>query len=165
MKHLLVLALLSAALFLGAAEKNLLPAKSAIYGKKSANCETVIQKNGQIDCFVKNKALKGQNAAGVIYPVKFATPIQGALTFGAESKAEKVTGNAPNNYCIYLDLTYTDGTRLYGQIASFKTGTHNWEKVTKTIKLAKPVKSISYYVLFRNVEGKASFRNPFLYNK
>ena len=88
-----------------------------------------------------------------------------SLTFGAESKAEKVTGNAPNNYCVYLDLTFTDKTRLFGQIASFKTGTHDWEKASKTIKLAKPVKSISYYVLFRNVEGKASFRNAFLYNK
>ena len=165
MKHLLVLALLSAALFLGAAEKNLLPAKFSIYGKKSANSETVIQKNGQIDCFVKNKALKGDNSAGVVYSVKFATPIQGALTFGAESKAEKVVGIAPSNYCVYLDLTFADGTRQYGQIAAFKTGTHNWEKASKTIKLAKPVKTISYYVLFRNVEGKASFRNAFLYNK
>ena len=34
-----------------------------------------------------------------------------------------------------------------------------------TIKLAKPVKQISFYVLFRNVAGKASFRNVFLYNK
>ena len=165
MKHLLVLALLSAALFLGAAEKNLLPAKFSVYGKKSANSETVIQKNGQIDCFVKNKALKGENLSGVVYYVNFATPIKGSLTFGAESKAEKVTGNAPNNYCVYLDLTFTDKTRLFGQIASFKTGTHDWEKASKTIKLAKPVKSISYYVLFRNVEGKASFRNAFLYIK
>ena len=165
MKQLLVLALLSAALFLGAAEKNLLPAKAAVYGKKSTNSETVIQKNGQIDCFIKDKSLKGQNYAGVVYSVKFAAPVQGTLTFGAESKAEKVVGVAPNNYCVYLDLTYADNTRLYGQLVAFKTGTHDWEKVSKSIKLAKPVKSISYYVLFRNVEGKASFRNAFLYNK
>ena len=165
MKQLLVLALLSAALFLGAAEKNLLPEKFAAYGKKSENSETVIQKNGQVDCFIKNKALKGKNYTGVVYSVKFAAPVQGNLTFGAESKAEKVTGLAPNNYCVYLDLTYTDGTRLYGQLVAFKTGTHDWEKVSKTIKLAKPVKAISYYVLFRNMEGKASFRNAFLYNK
>ena len=33
------------------------------------------------------------------------------------------------------------------------------------VKLAKPVKGIGYYILFRNMAGKASFRAPFLYNK
>ena len=165
MKHLLVRALLSAALFLGAAEKNLLPAKFAIYGKKSDNCETIVQKNGQVDCFIKNKDVKDKNMTGCVYSVRFPKAVTGTLTFGAESKGEKVVGRVDGNYCIYLDLTYADGTRLYGQIVSFKNGTNDWNKVTRTIKLAKPVKSLSYYVLFRNVEGKASFRNAFLYNK
>ena len=41
---------------LGAAEKNLLPplAQMKVYGKKDANQSTVIQKNGLIDCQIKN---------------------------------------------------------------------------------------------------------------
>ncbi|MBR2874177.1 MAG: hypothetical protein IKB99_11825, partial [Lentisphaeria bacterium] len=108
---------------------------------------------------------KDKNMTGYVYSVRFAKAVTGTLTFGAESKGEKVVGRVDGNYCVYLDLTYADGTRLYGQIVSFKNGTNDWNKVTKTIKLAKPVKSLSYYVLFRNVEGKASFRNAFLYNK
>ena len=87
------------------------------------------------------------------------------MTFGVESKSEKVTGNVAYNYGVYVDLTYVDGKKLYSQTVIFPAGTKDWSKKSKTIKLAKPVKSLSYYVLFRNIQGKASFKNPFLYNK
>lgn len=162
MKKIFALALICAAVAVFAAEKNLAPTQWGIYGKNNANQNTVIRKDGQIDCQVKNA--KG-GMAGVSWGLNFKTPVKGTLTFGAESKAEKVTGSTPHNYCVYLDLTYTDGKRLYGQVANFNGGTHDWEKKSTTIKLAKPVKQISFYVLFRNVAGKASFRNVFLYNK
>ena len=162
MKKIFALALICAAMIAGAAEKNLAPAKWGIYGKQGAKQSTVIQKNGQIDCQVKDAK---DAMAGVVSGVEFTTPVKGTLIFGGESKAENVTGTVGHNYCVYLDLTYTDGKKLYGQVANFKGGTHDWEKSTQTIKLAKPVKSISFYVLFRNVSGKASFRNIFLYNK
>lgn len=156
------MALVCVAALLGAAEKNLIDGKWAIYGRKEAGQQTVIQKNGQIDCTV-TKSPKGMS--GVVTGLKFAKPLTGTITFGAESKAENVKGNPGSNYCIYLDLTFTDGKKLFGQIAPFKAGTYGWTKASKTIKLPKPVKSISYYVLFRNVTGKASFRNIYLYNK
>lgn len=163
MKKIVVMALVCAAALLGAAEKNLLSAKWNIYGKKIAGQQTVIQKNGQIDC---NVTLAKKGMAGVNQGLNFfKKPLTGTITFGAESKAENVKGNPSSNYCIYLDLTFTDGKRLYGQIAPFKAGTYGWTKSSKTIKLPKPVKSISYYVLFRNVTGKASFKNIYLYNK
>lgn len=165
MKHLLTLALCCAALLLGAAEQNLLSNKFSVYGKKNANAETVIRENGQIDCSIKDGKDKATALTGTVRQVKFATPATGTFVFGAESKAENVTGPTPNNYCVYMDIAFTDNTFLYGQKAHFKGGTHDWEKATATVKVTKPVKYISFYLLFRNVSGKASFRAPFLYKK
>ena len=163
MKKMIVMALVCAAAFLGAEEKNLIPSRSFIYGKPNANQSTVIQKNGQTDCSIAPKTVKG--VSGIYYSIPFPKPITGAITFGGESKAQNVIGSAAGNYCLYLDLTYADGKKLYGRSVSFKGGTHDWQKASHTIKLEKPVKHISFYVLFRNVTGKASFRNIYLYNK
>lgn len=163
MKKMILMALVCAAAFLGAAEKNLLPARAFVYGKPNDKQSTVINKDGQIDCAIAPKTVKG--ASGAFYNVIFPKPITGAITFGGESKAEKVTGAGGTNYCIYLDLTFADGKKLYGRSVSFKGGTHDWQKASRTIKLEKPVKQILFYVLFRNTTGKASFRNIYLYNK
>lgn len=161
MKKVFVMALVFAATLLGAAEKNLLPGKWKIYGKNTADQTTVIQKNGQIDCTVRNN----KGISGVVRYMTFAKPLTGSITFGAESKAENVKGATSCNYSIYLDITFADGKMLYGKVAPFKNGTYNWTKSSATVKLPKPVKRISYYVLFRKATGKVSFRNIFLYNK
>ena len=165
MKHLLTLALCCAALFLGAAEQNLLSNKFSVYGKKNANAETVIRENGQIDCSIKDAKDKKTALAGSVRLIKFEKPVTGTFVFGAESKAENVTGNPNANYCVYMDIAFTDNTFLYGRQIPFKAGTHDWEKATATVTVTKPVKHISFYLLFRNVSGKASFRAPFLYKK
>ena len=164
MKKFIILAMVCTVALLGAAEKNLLPplTKMKVYGKKDANQSTIIQKDGQIDCQIAN-IKKG--TTGIYTFLQFKEPLKGALTFGVESKGEKVTGNVAYNYGVYVDLTYVDGKKLYSQTVIFPAGTKDWSKKSKTIKLAKPVKSLSYFVLFRNVQGKASFKNPFLYNK
>lgn len=161
MKKIVVLALVCAAAVLGAAEKNLLSGKWNVYVKNNANQTTVVQKNGQIDCTVRVKS----GVSGMSKYLRFAKPITGSITFGAESKAENVKGATPSGYSIYLDIVYADGTKLFGAVAPFKNGTYNWTKSSKTIKLAKPVKQISCYALFRKATGKVSFRNIFLYNK
>lgn len=168
MKKIIAMTLVCAAAFLGAAEKNLAPTQWAIYGKNGDNSATTLTKDGVATCFIKNvkDAKTGQNAfTGLVSAVKFAQPLTGSLTFGGESKATDVKGNTPHNYCVYLDITNADGTKLYGQTAVFTGGTHDWEKKSTTIKLAKPIKDANVYVIFRNITGKASFRNIFIYNK
>lgn len=76
----------------------------------------------------------------------------------AASKAENVTGNPDGHYSLYIDCTYADGTPLYGQIAAFSTGTHDWEEVTVRIEPAKPVQSLTLHLLLRGDHfGKAWF--------
>ena len=87
------------------------------------------------------------------------------IEISAESKAEDVSGNADSNYSIYMDIVHPDGTKTYGVIAVFNTGTHDWEKASLSYTPAKPVKSLNYYLLFRNKTGKVWFKNVVLIQK
>ncbi len=78
----------------------------------------------------------------------------------AWSKAEGVTGSPNNNYALYLDLQFTDGTPLWGQTAQFDTGTHQWQQRRVVIVPDKPVRQVSFHMLLRGHGGKAWFRDP-----
>ncbi|MGC8667232.1 MAG: hypothetical protein ACP5VE_03825 [Chthonomonadales bacterium] len=73
------------------------------------------------------------------------------------SKAQDVSGTANSDYSIYVDLEYQDGTPLWGQVAPFHTGTHDWQRAQVLIVPAKPVKSARVYALFRNHVGTVWF--------
>jgi len=77
----------------------------------------------------------------------------------AWSKAENVSGSPSSDYSIYMDLVYTDGTPHWGHSSAFAVGTHDWQKKTLTILPAKPVRSLTFYTLFRNKSGKVAFRD------
>ena len=134
MKKFIVMAMVCTVALLGAAEKNLLPplTKMKVYGKKDANQSTIIQKDGQIDCQIAN-IKKG--TTGIYTFLQFKEPLKGALTFGVESKGEKVTGNVAYNYGVYVDLTYVDGKKLYSQTVIFPAGTKDWSKKAKPSNL------------------------------
>ena len=75
------------------------------------------------------------------------------------SRAEKVGGSVGSDYSLYIDLEYADGTMLWGQTAPFATGDADWSQERITIFPEKPIKSLTFYGLFRNRSGKASFRD------
>jgi hypothetical protein len=78
----------------------------------------------------------------------------------AWSKAQDVGGSRDSDYSLYLDLTYQDGTPLWGQVSMFIAGSHDWEKAQVTIFPEKPVKVVSFHMLLRGHAGKAMFRDP-----
>jgi len=78
----------------------------------------------------------------------------------AWSKADAVGGSRDSDYSLYLDLVYSDGSPLWGQVAPFNIGTHDWEKAQVIVFPEKPVKSVSFYMLLRQHPGKAEFRDP-----
>jgi hypothetical protein len=83
----------------------------------------------------------------------------------AWSKASAVArgeGSAENDYAVYLDLTYDDGTPLYGQTAPFKIGSHDWQRGQVVVLPERPVKRLTFYVLFRKHSGTAWFRDATL---
>ncbi len=73
------------------------------------------------------------------------------------SRAENVDGVTDNDYSIYVDVTYADGSFLWGQAAPFETDSHDWQPERLTLFLSKPVRSLNIYALLRNHTGTAWF--------
>ena len=129
------------------------------YGTKDS---TVIQADGIIACECKIE----KDSSGVNQSVVLDQKEAKAIEFSAESKAENVSGDMePGNYAIYLDIVHPDGSSTYGVTAAFKTGTHDWEKASLSYTPTKPIKSLTYYLLFRNKTGKVWFKNAVLIQK
>lgn len=80
------------------------------------------------------------------------------LAIEGESKALNVSGTPDGDYSLYVDITYQDGSNLWGQVATFATRTHDWEFSRCVIQPEKPVRSANVHVLFRNHSGTAWFR-------
>ena len=74
---------------------------------------------------------------------KTPTPVMAS----AWSKAEKVGGRPDSDYSLYLDLLYMDGTPLWGQVAPFSVGTHDWERREVIVVTAKPIRQVTFYML------------------
>jgi hypothetical protein len=83
----------------------------------------------------------------------------------AWSRAEAVARGpsaAASDYAVYLDLTYDDGTPLYGQATSFKLGNHDWQRSQVVVLPQRPVKRLTFYLLFRKHSGRALFQDAAL---
>ena len=81
----------------------------------------------------------------------------------AEAFAEKTTGETSADFSLYLDIAYCDGGYLYGQTASFAPDAAlGWQTRDVLVIPERPIKSISYYLLFRNRAGRVQFRRPSL---
>jgi len=139
------------------AGKNLLKQWNS-YGTEGG---TVIQDDGVIACVCKTD----KNSSGVVQIITLDQKDAKVIEFYAESKAENVSGDPDSNYSIYLDITHPDGTKTFGVLAGFKTGTHDWERALLAYTPTKPIKSLCYYLLFRNKTGKVWFKNAVLIQK
>lgn len=78
------------------------------------------------------------------------------------SRAQEVSGPRDNQYSLWVDLTYTDGTPLWAQVAPFRVGTHDWEQAEVVIYPAKPVRSATVHALLRYHSGRAWFDDLYL---
>jgi len=82
------------------------------------------------------------------------------------SKAEDVSaGGNPNDYSIYVDCQLADGSYQFGQCATFRAGTHDWEKATFVIQPRQPLTDLRVYAMFRNRTGAAWFDDVRLYRQ
>jgi len=92
------------------------------------------------------------SGANQLVEVNQTTPMP--LVMRGWSKAEGVTEKQSPRYSIWCDVEYTTDSRpgrvdMPGQIASFQTGTHDWEFVEWVIAPAAPIASLTFHVLFR----------------
>jgi hypothetical protein len=104
---------------------------------------------------VQNDSLSDFRGVSIRVDLKQTEPK--ALELAGWSKCVNVSGTPDNDYALYVDAWYTDGTALYGQTARFATGTHDWEYATRLITPEKPLSHLMLYVLFRRHTGEAWF--------
>jgi hypothetical protein len=71
----------------------------------------------------------GQRGAGASQTLMLNRTNAAPLVVRGWSKAQDVTGGPDNNYSLYVDLVYADGTQLWGQTANFRCGT-DWEPLS-----------------------------------
>ena len=96
---------------------------------------------------------------GLWKTLTYDSPDKTPVVFGGWSRAEDVKAG---DYCVYLDVDYVDGSHDWGVKASWRQGTHEWEKIQSVFFPKKPVSKILAYVLLRHGAGKADFRDVFL---
>ncbi len=80
----------------------------------------------------------------------------------ASSRAEAVSGSSDEDYSLYLDVVFKDGTELWGQHSRFAAGTHDWQRRKVVVFPDRPIEHVTVYLLFRGHAGKAWFREPSL---
>ena len=110
--------------------------------------------------FVCDNGSDGSAHRGAAQTVTLNQKAPATIIATASSRAMNVTGSRDHNYALYLDLIYTDGTTLWGQAAAFDIGSHDWQKREVVVFPEKPVKTVSFYMLFRGHAGKVWFANP-----
>jgi len=118
---------------------------------------------GEGKVFACDNGAKARSRRGLLQHVVLNQRTAQPIVASAWSKAEGVTGTIDSDYAIYLDLDFDDGTELYGQVAGFRTGTHDWQREEVVLFPEKPIKTVDFNLLFREHAGKASFRDPVLH--
>ncbi|OHB73008.1 MAG: hypothetical protein A2Z25_09800 [Planctomycetes bacterium RBG_16_55_9] len=110
--------------------------------------------------FLCDNASDSQAQRGVSQTVELNQSKPAPIVALAWSKADGVGGSRGSDYSLYLDLVYTDGSPLWGQVTPFNVGTHDWEEAEVLIFPEKPVRSVSLHMLLRRHSGKVWFRDP-----
>lgn len=109
--------------------------------------------------FVCDNGGDARAVRGVSQTVVFDPPRPAPMVATARSRAEGVGGTPDADYAVYVDLVYADGTPLWGQTATFHTGTHDWAQARVLIVPEKPVRSVTVNLLLRKHSGRAEFRD------
>jgi NPCBM-associated, NEW3 domain of alpha-galactosidase len=89
---------------------------------------------------------------GVALNQKTVTP----LIVRGWCKTDNMAGD-PSGCCVYVDIYYADGTKLYGQKIPFDHGTHDWQFREMRIPTAKPAQTANVYIMLRGAAGTAWF--------
>ena len=111
------------------------------------------------DCHTGQRGIRCQTtdpdvATGAMQEVTFAPAIHHPFTVSGWSKAEQAEYGG---YSLHMDVWYEDGTNLWGRLANFDIGTHDWQQVAFTFEVAKPVSKVQFFILFRHTTGTAWF--------
>lgn len=81
---------------------------------------------------------------------EYDNPTLKPIVFSGWSRAKNADAM---DYCVWLDIHYSNGKKAYGRKAVFRQGTHDWEKASGVFAPAHPVKTIKVHAIFRSYRG------------
>ena len=110
--------------------------------------------------YVCDNGADGKAQRGVSWSIELNQTSAVPVAASAFGRSEGADGAPGGDFSIYLDLQYMDGTPLWGQIAPFDSDETGWQRRDVVVTPDKPIKRVSYYLLFRNHAGKAFFKEP-----
>jgi len=96
---------------------------------------------------------------GLWKEITYEQPTDLPVVFGGESRC---TDARAEQYCVYLDMWYDDGTPVWAVRANWQPGTHDWEKTTGAFVPKRPIRKIRMHAFLRMGTGQARFRNLWL---
>jgi len=160
----LIIARMAFAVTDGAVVKHLtsadrLPSLTVLTPEKARPYEKGFVRDGET--FVCDNGTNVTLLRGVVWSLELNQKEAAPVIASAWGKAEGGEGTSCGEFFLYLDLTFTDGTYLWGQKASFATDPGiGWHRREVIVTPDKPIRRISYYLLFRNRAGRAIFKDP-----
>ena len=104
-----------------------------------------------------SRAAAGDRAMGIGQTLRLNQKVAAPIVVSGWSRAEGVSGSANGDYAVYCDLALADGNPLWGQVATFAVGSHDWQRARVVISPRAPVTSITVYGLFRGHTGTVWF--------
>ncbi len=119
--------------------------------------DTAVKKSGTRS--IRCEASGSGECSGVVQEIVYPKPDKTPVVFGGWSKAENVTAE---DYCIYLDIWYEDGSNAWGKTAKWTQSSHDWEYAADLFCPEKPVKKIKGNVFLRKGSGRVWFDQVFL---
>ncbi len=111
---------------------------------------------------VMGEHVQGGADFGLRQEIVFEKPDKTPIMFGGWSRAETIIG--AQDYNIYMDVFYEDGTNLWEVTTGWESGTHDWQFTFHAVWPAKPVAKIKLYAFLRKqAYGRAWFDDFVLY--
>ena len=95
-----------------------------------------------------------------VYFTPTTTTMFQTLVLSGWSRAEadaNSTPTQPQDYSVYADVEYGDGSFSFGEAATFSAGAHDWEFSSHAFRVPKPVKVAVVYAMYRNRIGSVYF--------
>lgn len=120
---------------------------------KDAKLDTGVARSGRRSLRLSNQSLEDSSRASQV--LRFDPPVKHPFRISGWSRAQDV--EVVQDYDIFLDLEYADGTPLWGQVARFTPGTHDWQQAELVFDVAKPVREIKVFVFLRKGKGTVWF--------
>ena len=103
-------------------------------------------------------AMPGQ---GVGQTIELSQTEPAPIKIAGWSRSENVSGAKSYHYSLYVDFTLADGASWPMKLATFETGTHDWQYAETVVTPPKPLRSARFHAFIREIDGTVWFDDLF----